>query len=119
MTVIPRDELDGRWKMNRHLSVSADWEHDYIRLFGDVFTVDQLSSRLDFAFSPKLFGAVAGQWNNEDDEVIVNFRLNWIPRPGSDLYLVINELADTRSPWPHWQTQRTTVLSKLVWRIAL
>ena len=50
-----------------------------------------LGARADFAFTPTLFGAVSGQWNNEDEEVILNFRLNWSPRPGSDLFLVINQ----------------------------
>jgi hypothetical protein len=109
--------LGGRWKASRYLRFSGDWEHNRIELFGDEFGVDETSARVDFAFSPKLFGAVAGQWNSEDDEVIVNFRLNWIPQPGSDLFLVINQLADVGDIG--WRTQRTTVLSKLVWRIAL
>ena len=57
------------------------------------FVVKEASGRLDFALSPNLFGALAGQWNSEDDEIIVNFRLNWIPEPGSDVYLVVNQLA--------------------------
>ncbi|MFQ6046281.1 MAG: hypothetical protein ACE5PT_07980, partial [Gemmatimonadales bacterium] len=105
-----------RWKLDRHLSLSGDWERNRIELFGDVFRVDQAAARLDFAVSPKLFGAVAGQWNSEDDEVILNFRLNWIPQPGSDLFLVINQMADVES---RWTSRRTTMLSKLVWRIAL
>jgi hypothetical protein len=105
------------WRAGRHVSLSADWEHNRIELFGDEFRVDEVSGRLDFAVSPDLFGALAGQWNNEDDEVILNFRLNWIPRPGSDVYLVINELVDAEDA--RWNPLRTTVLSKLVWRIAL
>lgn len=67
-------------------------------------------------FTPTLFGAVAGQWNNEDEEVILNFRLNWIPRPGSDLFLVINQQGET---WEsRWNPTQTTILTKLVWRMA-
>jgi len=48
--------------------------------------------------------------------VILNFRLNWIPRPGSDLFLVINQQAET---WEsRWNPTHTAVLTKLVWRIA-
>ena len=100
-----------------HVTFSADWEHNRIELFGARFLVDELAARIDYAFSPTLFGAVAGQWNSEDEEFIVNFRLNWIPRPGSDVFLVINQAADSEDAG--WNPQRTTVLSKLVWRLAL
>jgi len=54
--------------------------------------------------------------HHPDDEVILNFRLNWIPRPGSDLFLVINQQAET---WEsRWNPTQTTVLTKLVWRLA-
>ncbi|MGD2070135.1 MAG: DUF5916 domain-containing protein, partial [Gemmatimonadota bacterium] len=106
-----------RWRANRNLTLSADWEHNRIELSGDRFLVDEIAGRLDYAISPTLFGALAGQWNSEDEEFIVNFRLNWIPRPGSDLYLVVNELADSEDV--RWRPRRTTVLSKLVWRVAL
>ena len=106
----------GRWKISKHLTLRADYEHNRGTLWDEAFLVDEVGGRADFAFSPTFFGAVAGQWNNEDEEVILNFRLNWIPRPGSDLFLVINQQADT---WEsRWAPTRTTLLSKLVWRIA-
>jgi hypothetical protein len=85
-------------------------------LFGRTFVVDEASGRLDFAFSPVLFGAVAEQWNNDGDEIVVNFRLNWIPAPGSDLFLVINQTADSGETF--WSPVCTAVVSKLVWRMA-
>ncbi len=106
----------GRWKVNKHLTLRGDYEHNRITFGGDSFLVDEVGARADFAFTPTLFGAVAGQWNNEDEEVILNFRLNWIPRPGSDLFLVINQQAET---WEsRWNPTHTAVLTKLVWRMA-
>lgn len=102
------------WRVNKYLSLRCDYERNTITFSGDEFTVDEAGGRVDFAFSPVLFGAVAGQWNNEDDEVIVNFRLNWIPKPGTDLFLVINHMAETGDS--RWTPLRTTALSKLVWR---
>ena len=106
----------GRWKVNKHLTLQADIEHNRVEFGGEALNVEELGGRADFALSPSLFGAVSGQWNNEDDEIILNFRLNWIPRPGSDLFLVINQQADT---WDsRWNPVQTTVLTKLVWRMA-
>jgi hypothetical protein len=108
--------LSGQWRAGRHVSVGADWARNRVGLFGEDFRVDEVAGRVDFAVSPRLFGALAAQWNSEDDEVIANFRLNWIPEPGSDLYLVINQQAGTQAAF--WVPRRTTLLSKLVWRIA-
>jgi hypothetical protein len=108
--------VSGRWKTGKHLTLAGDYEHNRIALFGDEFLVDELGARADFAFTPTLFGAVAGQWNSEDEEVILNFRINWIPRPGSDLFLVVNQQAET---WEsRWNPTHTAVLTKLVWRMA-
>jgi hypothetical protein len=108
--------LSGRWKTGKHLRVSGDLSHNRIVFEDESFAVKEASGRLDFALSPNLFGAVAGQWNSEDDEVILNFRLNWIPQPGSDVYLVVNQLADPGDVF--WRARRTTAVTKLVWRIA-
>ena len=108
--------FSGRWKFSKHLTFQGDYEHNRVSLGGQAVGVEEVGGRADFAFSPTLFGAVAGQWNNEDEEVIFNFRLNWIPRPGSDLFIVINQQAET---WDsHWNPVQTTVLTKLVWRMA-
>lgn len=107
--------INGRWRASRHLTLSGDFARNRIELEGDTFRVDEAGGRADFAITPDLFGAVAGQWNNEDDEIILNFRLNWIPRPGSDLFLVINQIAESGDAG--WSPFRTTLLSKIVWRI--
>jgi hypothetical protein len=107
--------LNARWKINPHLSLSGDWAWNRIDFEDQSFRVHEAAARVDFAVSPNLFGAVASQWNNEDDEAILNFRLNWIPTPGSDLFLVINQIADARDR--AWTPLRTTLLSKLVWRV--
>jgi len=113
--------LSGRWRMSKHLTLQGDWEHNLISLDTDEFSVQEAALRADYAFTPSLFGSVATQWNNEDDEAIVNFRLDWIPEPGSVLYFVINQNAATRfpeAPELRWHPTRTTVLTKMVWRFA-
>jgi hypothetical protein len=108
--------VSGRWKTGKYLTLRGDYEHNRISLWEDEFLVDEVGARADFAFTPTLFGAVAGQWNSEDEEVILNFRINWIPRPGSDLFLVVNQQAET---WEsRWNPTHTAVLTKLVWRMA-
>ncbi|MDP2957363.1 MAG: hypothetical protein Q8N53_13140 [Longimicrobiales bacterium] len=106
----------GRWKTGKFLRVSGDLTHNRITLGEGSFVVKEASGRLDFALTPNLYGAVVGQWNSEDEEIIMNFRVNWIPQPGSDVYLVVNQLTDSDGPF--WRPLRTTAVTKLVWRIA-
>jgi hypothetical protein len=108
--------FNGRWKVSKHLTFQGDYEQNRVSLGGEAVAVEEVGGRADFALSPTLFGAISAQWNNEDDEAIFNFRLNWIPRPGSDLFIVVNQQAET---WDsRWDPVQTTVLTKLVWRMA-
>jgi hypothetical protein len=108
--------LSGRWKVNKYFSIQGDFEHNRVAFSGESAKVQEVGGRVDFALSPTLFGALSGQWNNEDHEAIFNFRLDWIPRPGSDLFIVINQQGET---WDsRWEPVQTTVLTKLVWRMA-
>ncbi len=109
--------LGARWKAGKHLGLSGEYVHNRITFEERRFRVDEATGRLDLALTPNLFGALAGQWNSEDREIILNFRLNWIPQPGSDLFLVINQSADSGDRF--WVPTRTTVVSKLVWRLAI
>jgi len=114
-----RTEWFGRvvHRLSRHLSLSADMEQNIIRLPAGDFTVNEVGGRADFAFNPDLFGSVFGQWNDEDEEVILNFRVNWIPKPGTDLYFVANQTVDTGGE--DWNITDTTVLAKFVWRFVM
>jgi hypothetical protein len=69
-----------------------------------------------YAYNPKLNSSLFGQYNNEDEEVLLNFRINWIPKIGSDFYFVVNQLIDTSDGI---RFAETTILAKLIWRFAL
>ena len=112
-----RTEAEGSftWNANKYLSLSADLARSSISLPAGDFAVNEVGGRANFAFSPSLFGSVFGQWNNEDYEALFNFRLNWIPKPGTDLFIIVNQGADT---WEsRWRSTGTTLATKLVWRM--
>jgi hypothetical protein len=69
-----------------------------------------------YSFDPRLSLSVFGQWNSLNDVIRVNARLHWIPRIGSDLFLVLDE---SHSPADRIELDRPTgrsVVGKLVWR---
>ncbi|MFV1977598.1 MAG: DUF5916 domain-containing protein, partial [Candidatus Scalindua sp.] len=83
------------FQLNKNISISSDFTQNYITLPQGTFTVNEFGGRIDLAISPDLFGSVFGQWNNDTDEVLLNFRVNWIPKPGTNFYFVINQSFDT------------------------
>ncbi len=109
-------ELSARLNLNRHLNIGIDWQRNFIQLPEISFTTDELGGRIDYAFNPKLNTSIFAQWNNEDDVVLVNYRINWIPKIGSFFYFVINQAYETNNGF---KLERTTVLGKLIWRFAI
>lgn len=103
--------------VNRHLSFSADWSRNNLDMPEGYFKVNEFGGRVNYAFNPKLNTSVFAQWNNEHHEVILNGRINWIPKIGSFFYFVVNQHIDTANN--SFKLTRTTVLAKLIWRFAV
>ena len=109
--------LGTTFMINQNISLRANVAQNYISLPEGTFTVNEVGGRVDLAISPDLFGSVFGQWNNDDNEVLLNFRVNWIPTPGTNFYFVVNQEFDTNNG--DWRSTNTTVLTKLIWRFVL
>ncbi len=59
-----------------------------------VFDTTTVSNRVLYAFTTDLFVKSYIQWNNLEDRFSMNFLMGWEYRPGSDLYIVYNEIRD-------------------------
>ncbi len=104
------------WRMNRFWSFGFDYQTNLIALPGGNFRLHEAGTRADFALNPRLFGALFAQWNNEDEAALLNFRVQWIPKPGADFFFVVNQNLDAAGN--KWQGTNTTMLTKLVWHFA-
>ncbi len=105
------------WQISKYLRFSARYSHQNVFLPGGNFVVHEISSHIDFAVNPNLFGSVFAQWNNQAEEMLMNFRVNWIPKPGTNLYFVVNQGYDTENH--RFDTKYTTVQIKLIWRFVM
>ncbi len=108
-------EADLAWKMNRHFGTSLAYQRTDIRLPAGRFAIDEVVGRMNFSVTPKLFGSIFAQWNNDDDEVLFNLRVTWIPKPGANLYFVLNQFGDTLNPRGRIQMNKTVAMIKFVW----
>ena len=101
---------------NKHLTVAGDYSFNRISLGGNNLNTHELGSRITYTFSTKVASSVFTQWNNEDNEVNINYRINWKPKIGSDFYLVINQLLSTENKL---STKDFAILAKFVWLIII
>jgi hypothetical protein len=102
--------------ISRHLNVKADYELNYLKFGSQEDFVQQLAAYVDYAFSTRLDLSLFSQWNTEDDLALMNFRIHWIPRIGSDFYFVFN---NGYEPVHHAELMHPSINSgaaKLVWR---
>lgn len=104
------------FNFNKHLNLSLDWQRNYITLPKKSFTTNEIGGRVGYAFNPKLQTSLFAQWNNEDNNILLNYRINWIPKIGSFFYFIINQEFNTENTI---KLERTTIMGKLIWRFAI
>jgi hypothetical protein len=93
------------------------YTRNMVVLPGGAFTADIASARLSYAFSTRLFMDALVQHNSLDNQVSANVRLNLIHRPGSDLYLVLNERRGGEVEL--WEPRERGVVAKVTYLIRM
>jgi len=84
--------VDFGFRQSKHLHVEGGVSHNIIRLpfeNGD-FEATTIRTSILGAISRKLFARALVQYDNFSRNLQTNLRINWIHRPGSDLFLVFN-----------------------------
>ncbi|MBZ0200837.1 MAG: hypothetical protein K8H86_13285, partial [Ignavibacteriaceae bacterium] len=104
------------WVANQHLSLYADFQHNNISLGSESFQTNEIGSRIQYDFSTIVNSSLFTQWNNDLDQVLLNYRFNWQPKVGSNFYLVVNQLISTRGKL---QSKEFAILAKFVWLFIL
>jgi hypothetical protein len=86
-----------KYRANRHITLDLDYHHNNIKLPASAISTNEFSGKLRYDFSNHLNSSLFTQWNNELQELNLNYRFNWKPKIGSDLFIVINQLFSTES----------------------
>ena len=90
-----RFSADLGFKFSHRLTVETDYEINRVDLPQGDFLTNSLGNRFLYSFNPDLFVRGFVQWNSKNELVGGNFLLNYRYRPGSDIYLVFNQVWDT------------------------
>ncbi|TKJ32339.1 hypothetical protein CEE39_05790 [bacterium (candidate division B38) B3_B38] len=79
------------WRPTPSFASEISVIYNYVNLPQGDFANHLLRARMIYNFSTRLALMSLIQWNGDTDEVDVNIRLNFIHKPGSDLFIVYNE----------------------------
>jgi hypothetical protein len=112
-----RAQLKGelRWSTGSHLVLIATADRNEISLpvENGEFSTTVLGLTPEIAINRKLFANGLIQYDSDSNTLATNFRIDWIHRPGSDLFLVLNTgylIGDQFDPNETRWTHRTGVL---------
>lgn len=83
--------LTGAWRASYRLSLDVSADHNEIRFPDSRFTADVYGARLRYSHSRSLFGSAFVQYNDVQEQVVTNLRMNFVHAPLSDLFLVYTE----------------------------
>lgn len=104
--------LSGRFKISRNFSMNFEYLFNDVSLENGSFKTYEPALWINFNPSTTFFTSAFLQYNNEDNEIIVNIRLHLIPRAKSHVYLVYNEILGTEG---RISTLRRTILFKVAY----
>ena len=100
-----------------HLSADLEFTHNDVEIPGGAFIANITSVRLRYAFSTTLTANALVQYNSLDKRISANVRLNFIHRPGSDLFIVLNE--ERGSGDSAWDFRSRGLVAKLTYLLRL
>ncbi len=75
----------------KHLALGLNATRSWVHIPSGALTADLFSTRLSWAFTSQMFLNTLVQYSGLDNNVSANVRFQYIFRPGSDLFLVLNE----------------------------
>jgi hypothetical protein len=99
-----------------HIGLELGYEHNDVDVPGGAFQTDLVRGRIKLAANTRLFGNALLQYNSQSGAFSANLRINWIHRPGSDLFIVFNERRDiVGSTWNPESRAFIVKLTYLIW----
>lgn len=99
-----------------HFGISANYDVNWVDLPAGKWTSHLLSSGVLAAFRNDLALLSLLQYNRDTRQLASNIRFNWIPKPGTDFFIVYNELDADR---PQFGALNRSLAVKLNYSFAL
>ena len=101
--------LDGHIRPAQKLLITGGYNWNAIELPDGNFSTNAINGRSIYTFSPDFFIKLFLQWNDDSEVIRGNFILRYTYRPGSDFYIVYNEL------WQAGDVKQRSIVGKLTY----
>ena len=89
-------DIQANFKPSGRLAFETQYQFNRVELPDESpFNVNIFGSRVVYSLTTTLFAKLFVQWNSDDEVISANFLLNYIYRPGSDFYFVVNRIYDS------------------------
>jgi hypothetical protein len=114
-----RKDIDATigFRATRQFSAEVQYRRNDVRLPQGEFEVNLGTLRVDYAISPRMTLRSLTQYNSSTKQLSTSLRFNYIYRPGSDLYIVYNDLrSDAPNAAVDWDRQFVVKMSFLLSR---
>jgi len=85
-------------RITNSIAAEGRFSRSDVDLPGGAFIADLASVTFDLALSPEMTLQTLSQYNSTTSEISTSVRLNWIHSPGSDIYVVYDELRLDTTP---------------------
>lgn len=85
----------GRLNLSSRLSLEPTLSFNWVDLPEGSFRNDLAVTRVNYAFTPRMFFGGLVQYSSGSNSFSTNLRLRWEYRPGSELFIVYTESRDT------------------------
>ncbi|MDA2933118.1 carbohydrate binding family 9 domain-containing protein [Acidobacteria bacterium AH-259-D05] len=90
--------INSQWKPTPSLILDLGYDLEHIRLPQKDFYSHIINLGINYSFNTRLITTTILQYNNLEQIKGVNFRLNYIYRPGDDLFLVYRDIRNQLRP---------------------
>ena len=85
-------------RASSRLSAEMQYNRNDVKMPWGDFLVNLSTVRVDYTFTPRMTIRSLTQYSDSTHEISNNVRFNFIYRPGSDIYVVYNDLSQTGLP---------------------
>ena len=79
------------WKPSPNLSLQPGIAWNRIERRSSTFTTSEINTAVNYSLSQKWLTRTSFVLNSQDQSVLMNFRINYIVKPGDDLFIVYRE----------------------------
>lgn len=104
--------------ISKRFNLNTSYTYNDINLPNAHVRSNELVQHINYAFTTKLDVAFFVQWNSLEDLLFGNLRLHWIPKIGTDLYMVYNRGYDQLKKLDFLKPRTSIGVGKLVWRFS-